>query len=197
MFCNLYPLCVYLCVVTARWTGVRLRACIMRAPCGTHVCEGEREADKYTAFRFGMQNKAAPKTNIRKNFKNAWLMHHALAFQLFCCCLLAHSIFEIFFVFIFLALLIVVSVVHTNTKDADTFLFSHFFDRGKFGTVYKCQEKSTGLHVAAKFIPTPKRDDRRNVEREVEIMNSLQHPLIIQLYDAFEYQKMMCVVLEL
>lgn len=69
--------------------------------------------------------------------------------------------------------------------------------RGKFGTVYRCQEKTTGLQLAAKFIPIPKRDDRRNVEREVEIMNSLQHPLIIQLYDAFEYQKMMCVVLEL
>lgn len=69
--------------------------------------------------------------------------------------------------------------------------------RGKFGTVYKCREKSTGLQVAAKFVPIPKRDDRRNVEREVEIMNSLQHSLIIQLYDAFEYQKVMCVVLEL
>ncbi|XP_031633742.1 calcium/calmodulin-dependent protein kinase type IV [Contarinia nasturtii] len=69
--------------------------------------------------------------------------------------------------------------------------------RGKFGTVYKCQEKSTGLKLAAKFVPIPKRDDRRNVEREVEIMNSLQHPLIIQLYDAYEYSKMMCVVLEL
>ncbi len=69
--------------------------------------------------------------------------------------------------------------------------------RGKFGTVYKCKEKSSGLQLAAKFVPIPKREDRRNVEREVEIMNSLQHSLIIQLYDAFEYQKMMCVVLEL
>lgn len=69
--------------------------------------------------------------------------------------------------------------------------------RGKFGTVYRCQEKATGLQLAAKFVPIPKRDDRRNVEREVELMNSLQHTLIIQLYDAFEYQKMMCVVLEL
>lgn len=69
--------------------------------------------------------------------------------------------------------------------------------RGKFGTVYKCKEKETGQELAAKFVPIPKRDDRRNVEREVEIMNSLQHHLIIQLYAAYEYQKMMCVVLEL
>ncbi|XP_037954687.1 myosin light chain kinase family member 4-like, partial [Teleopsis dalmanni] len=69
--------------------------------------------------------------------------------------------------------------------------------RGKFGTVYKCKEKCSGLKLAAKFVPIPKREDKRNVEREVEIMNSLQHHLIIQLYAAFEYQKMMCVVLEL
>lgn len=69
--------------------------------------------------------------------------------------------------------------------------------RGKFGTVYRCSEKATGLKLAAKFVPIPKREDRRNVEREVEIMNSLQHHLIIQLYAAYEYQKMMCVVLEL
>lgn len=71
------------------------------------------------------------------------------------------------------------------------------FFRGKFGTVYRCKEKESDLIVAAKFIPIPKREDRRNVEREVEIMNSLQHHLIIQLYAAFEYKKMMCVVQEL
>lgn len=75
-------------------------------------------------------------------------------------------------------------------------LYTYIY-RGKFGTVYKCQEKATGLQLAAKFVPIPKRDDRRNVEREVELMNALQHTLIIQLYDALEYQKMMCVVLEL
>lgn len=71
------------------------------------------------------------------------------------------------------------------------------YSRGKFGTVYKCQDKSNNLKLAAKFVPIPKREDRRNVEREVEIMNSLQHHLIIQLYAAYEYQKMMCVVQEL
>ncbi|XP_075165705.1 spaghetti-squash activator [Haematobia irritans] len=69
--------------------------------------------------------------------------------------------------------------------------------RGKFGVVYKCQDKTNGLKLAAKFVPIPKREDKRNVEREVEIMNSLQHHLITQLYAAYEYQKMMCVVQEL
>ncbi|XP_044259471.1 myosin light chain kinase, smooth muscle-like [Tribolium madens] len=69
--------------------------------------------------------------------------------------------------------------------------------RGKFGTVYKCREKATGLSLAAKFIAVPKKEDRRNVEREVDIMKTLQHPRLIQLYDAFENGKVMCVILEL
>ncbi|XP_054262140.1 calcium/calmodulin-dependent protein kinase type 1G-like [Macrosteles quadrilineatus] len=69
--------------------------------------------------------------------------------------------------------------------------------RGKFGTVYRCREKSTGLTLAAKFVGIARREDRRNVEREVDIMRMLQHPRIIQLYDAFESSNVMCVVQEL
>jgi myosin-light-chain kinase len=46
-------------------------------------------------------------------------------------------------------------------------------------------------------VATPKREDRRNVEREIEIMRLLQHPRLIQLYDAYDNGKAMCVVLEL
>ncbi|XP_075235091.1 uncharacterized protein LOC142332527 [Lycorma delicatula] len=69
--------------------------------------------------------------------------------------------------------------------------------RGKFGTVYRCKEKSTGLTLAAKFVGIARRQDRRNVEREVEIMRTLQHPRLIQLYDAFETNNVMCVIQEL
>nr|XP_018898020.1 PREDICTED: striated muscle-specific serine/threonine-protein kinase-like [Bemisia tabaci] len=69
--------------------------------------------------------------------------------------------------------------------------------RGKFGTVYKCKEKATGLALAAKFVAVGRRQDRKNVEREVEIMRELQHPRLIQIYDAFESSNVMCVVLEL
>lgn len=69
--------------------------------------------------------------------------------------------------------------------------------RGKFGTVYRCHEKSTGLTLAAKFVGIARREDRRNVEREVMIMRMLQHPRVIQLYDAFEASNVMCVVQEM
>ncbi|VVD02317.1 unnamed protein product [Leptidea sinapis] len=69
--------------------------------------------------------------------------------------------------------------------------------RGKFGTVYLCREKSTGLELAAKLVSVNRRDERRNVEREVDVMRRLRHPRLIQLYDAYEWGKYMCVVLEL
>ncbi|KAL4706696.1 hypothetical protein ACJJTC_014451 [Scirpophaga incertulas] len=69
--------------------------------------------------------------------------------------------------------------------------------RGKFGTVYLCREKSTGLELAAKLVSVNRRDERRNVEREVDVMRRLRHPRLIQLYDAYDWGKHMCVVLEL
>lgn len=63
--------------------------------------------------------------------------------------------------------------------------------------MYRCKEKSNGLNLAAKFISCPKKEDRRNVEREIDIMRTLQHPRLIQIYDAFENGKVMTVILEL
>ncbi|XP_035791817.1 uncharacterized protein LOC118466497 isoform X2 [Anopheles albimanus] len=69
--------------------------------------------------------------------------------------------------------------------------------RGKFGVVYKCKEKSTGVRLAAKFIQIVKKGDRRNIEREVHMMNVLHHAKIAQLYAAFEFDRTFCVMMEL
>ncbi|XP_074095594.1 uncharacterized protein LOC141525141 isoform X2 [Cotesia typhae] len=69
--------------------------------------------------------------------------------------------------------------------------------RGKFGTVYLCKDKKNGLKLAVKIVNTTKKEDRRSVEREVEIMRRLQHPRLIQLYDAIDNAKQFYVVLEL
>lgn len=42
----------------------------------------------------------------------------------------------------------------------------HLF-RGKFGKVYRCREKATGLELAAKRIKIKRDADREKVEREV------------------------------
>ncbi|XP_017891279.1 death-associated protein kinase 3-like isoform X2 [Ceratina calcarata] len=51
--------------------------------------------------------------------------------------------------------------------------------------------------LAAKVVNTAKKEDRRAVEREVEIMRRLQHPRLIQLYDAIDTGKQIYVILEL
>jgi myosin-light-chain kinase len=65
--------------------------------------------------------------------------------------------------------------------------------------VYRCKEKSTGRVFAAKYVTTPKKSDRQDVEREVNIMRKLQHPRLLQLYEAFDdpVKKEMVLVLEL
>ncbi|EFO24899.2 CAMK/MLCK protein kinase [Loa loa] len=69
--------------------------------------------------------------------------------------------------------------------------FSKYYDcmdeigEGKFGKVYRCREKATGLVLAAKRIKIKRDADREKVEREVAIMTTLRHPRIAQIYDAF------------
>ncbi|CAG9782267.1 unnamed protein product [Diatraea saccharalis] len=87
--------------------------------------------------------------------------------------------------------------IKRNTDVNDYYEMLSEIGRGKFGTVYLCREKSTGLELAAKLVSVSRRDERRNVEREVEVMRRLRHPRLIQLYDAYDWGKYMCVVLEL
>lgn len=64
--------------------------------------------------------------------------------------------------------------------------------------MYRCNEKSTGRKFAAKFVITNRKEDREDVEREVDIMKSLQHRRLLQLYDAFDDgKKEMCLIMEL
>jgi len=72
-------------------------------------------------------------------------------------------------------------------------------NRGKFGRVYRCRDTVTGLTLAAKVVTTKRKEEKRNVEREIEIMRRLQHPRLIQLFDAIEdiQRSETCLVLEM
>ena len=69
--------------------------------------------------------------------------------------------------------------------------------RGKFGEVKQCKERHTGRQLAAKFIDVNGPQDKKDIENEVEIMKLLQHPRLLQLYDAFENRNTVCIVTEL
>ncbi|XP_036610434.1 death-associated protein kinase 2-like [Trichosurus vulpecula] len=74
---------------------------------------------------------------------------------------------------------------------------------GHFATVWRCRERSSGRSYAAKFIKMRRRKgsrlgiEREVVNREVEILQQLQHPHIMKLHDIFICQVQMVLVLEL
>jgi len=63
--------------------------------------------------------------------------------------------------------------------------------------VKKCCERSTKHLLAAKFIQINKEQDRIEAHNEIEIMKALQHPRLLQLYDAFETKTNICLIMEL
>ena len=58
-------------------------------------------------------------------------------------------------------------------------------------------ELTTGRELAAKFIATPRPQDRKDVEHEVEMMRRLRHRRLVQLYDAFQSDNEMCLLIEM
>ncbi|XP_036596784.1 myosin light chain kinase family member 4 isoform X2 [Trichosurus vulpecula] len=67
---------------------------------------------------------------------------------------------------------------------------------GRFGQVHKCEEKSTGLKLAAKIIKTRGVKEKDEVMNEISVMNQLDHVNLIQLYDAFESKNDIVLVME-
>lgn len=63
--------------------------------------------------------------------------------------------------------------------------------------MYPCVERKTGLRLAAKYVKINCKEDRRNMEREIDVMSGLHHPRIVQLYDAFDNKNQIICVLEL
>ncbi|XP_060117168.1 death-associated protein kinase 2-like [Heteronotia binoei] len=74
---------------------------------------------------------------------------------------------------------------------------------GHFGVVKRCQERSTLAFYAAKCVKVRKRRgsrlgvDREQVEREVCILQRLEHPAIMRLHDTFASKTEMVLILEL
>ncbi|CAH1785276.1 unnamed protein product [Owenia fusiformis] len=67
---------------------------------------------------------------------------------------------------------------------------------GAFGAVHRCVEKSTGNTFVAKFINTPYPLDKNTVRNEINIMNQLHHPKLLNLHDAFDDKYEMVLILE-
>ncbi|XP_060691101.1 NUAK family SNF1-like kinase 1 [Hemiscyllium ocellatum] len=71
--------------------------------------------------------------------------------------------------------------------------------RGAYGKVQKALETATGRTVAIKSVRKDKFQeelDRIHIQREMEIMSSLNHPNIIRIYEVFENKDKIIIVMD-
>ncbi|CAL8369214.1 unnamed protein product [Lota lota] len=67
---------------------------------------------------------------------------------------------------------------------------------GRFGKVYRCKERSSGLMLAAKVINTRNAKEKEMALNEVQVMNQLSHSNVLQLYQAMETRNQVVLILE-
>lgn len=95
-------------------------------------------------------------------------------------------------------------MTHTLAEVFTQGIFLHLLcHSGQFAIVKQCIEKSTGLEFAAKFIKkrqsiASSRGVRlEEIEREVDILQQIQHPNIVTLHDVYENRTDVVLILEL
>ncbi|XP_050953449.1 myosin light chain kinase 2, skeletal/cardiac muscle [Labeo rohita] len=86
----------------------------------------------------------------------------------------------------------------SNPPPSDTFNIHtrEVLGGGRFGKVHKCTETKTGMRLAAKIINTRNARERDMALNEIQVMNQLSHPNILQLYEAFEVKNQVVLILE-
>lgn len=69
--------------------------------------------------------------------------------------------------------------------------------KGSYGSVRRAKNRSTGLLRAVKAILKKRLHDPACLAREIDIMKSLDHPNVIKLYETFEDNRYVYLVMEL
>ncbi|XP_011700590.1 PREDICTED: twitchin isoform X1 [Wasmannia auropunctata] len=87
-----------------------------------------------------------------------------------------------------------VEIKHTSVYDKYDILEE--IGTGAFGVVHRCRERTTGNIFAAKFIPVSHVMEKELIRKEIDIMNQLHHPKLINLHDAFEDDDEMVLIFE-
>ena len=68
--------------------------------------------------------------------------------------------------------------------------------KGRYGIVHKVIDKTTNHKLAAKLVRCRTLKDRQKVQEEIDIMNSLRHPKLLQLAAAFENSRETIMIME-
>ncbi|XP_010011977.1 PREDICTED: LOW QUALITY PROTEIN: myosin light chain kinase, smooth muscle-like, partial [Nestor notabilis] len=76
-------------------------------------------------------------------------------------------------------------VINSQEKVSDMYTQLEKLGEGKFGTVFRLQEKATGKIRAGKYFRTRTVKEKQAARAEVELMNLLHHPRLVQCLAAF------------
>uniref|UniRef100_A0A3B5LDH7 Protein kinase domain-containing protein n=1 Tax=Xiphophorus couchianus TaxID=32473 RepID=A0A3B5LDH7_9TELE len=71
-----------------------------------------------------------------------------------------------------------------------------YYSSGKFGQVYRVTDKETGKEFAAKFYRARTSKDKSEARKEIQLMNKLHHPKIVQCQAAYETRPELAMVME-
>ncbi|XP_071584405.1 myosin light chain kinase, smooth muscle-like [Heliangelus exortis] len=86
--------------------------------------------------------------------------------------------------------------INTQQEVSDLYTRLEKLGEGKFGTVYRLQEKSSGKIRAGKYFRTRTAREKGAARAEVELMNLLHHPRLVQCLAAFQSPTELVMVME-
>ncbi|KAM4530121.1 myosin light chain kinase, smooth muscle isoform 3-T3 [Odontesthes bonariensis] len=86
--------------------------------------------------------------------------------------------------------------VDLSHKVTDHYNLLEKLGMGKFGLVFKLTHKETGLVCAGKFYKGRSSKERQAALKEIELMNDLHHPKLVQCLAAYDHKPEMVMVME-
>ncbi|XP_073350763.1 myosin light chain kinase, smooth muscle [Pagrus major] len=86
--------------------------------------------------------------------------------------------------------------IDSSHKVTDHFNMQEKLGMGKFGLVYKLTHKETGRVCAGKFYKGRRAKEREAARKEIELMNYLHHPKLVQCIAAYDHKPEMVMVME-
>ncbi|XP_075379025.1 myosin light chain kinase, smooth muscle-like [Mycteria americana] len=86
--------------------------------------------------------------------------------------------------------------INSQEKVSDVYTQLEKLGEGKFGMVYRLQEKATGKIRAGKYFRTRTAKEKQAAWAEVELMNLLHHPCLVQCLAAFQGPAELVMVME-
>ncbi|XP_039979748.1 myosin light chain kinase, smooth muscle isoform X2 [Xiphias gladius] len=86
--------------------------------------------------------------------------------------------------------------IDSSHKVTDHYNLQQKLGMGKFGLVFKLTHKETELVCAGKFYKGRRAKEREAARKEIELMNYLHHPKLVQCLAAYDHKPEMVMVME-